>query len=851
MSTILSQLLANEVLEWKKEGYSSDFTEVSEILSFQKKEDGSLRFLRKAQLSAIEIYLYLRVKKNTPHTFDLYKELCKDNLLEALHIPLDREEITKIALKGGQDAILEKIKQDDDFVKKYSLEAVREMMDLQYSSYILALAMGAGKTTLIGAIIAIEFALAIETKDERFLKNALVFAKGTTIFRALREIQSLPFEKILPPRLYKKFITSLRFVIANESKELPVLENNNFYVVISNTEKIRIQKQTVRGKKNQSSFFTQKEQEEYTQEANRRLQKIATLQNLGIFSDEAHGVYGQKMGEDLKRVRQTVNYLASTSNLKVVVNTTGTPYFERQMLKEVVYWYGIAEGIEDGILKSVRDSIRAYRNVNDEGFLRAVVQDFCKEYGDIKTPEGIPAKIAIYFPNTEDLKAFRPIIEQSLIAEGYDASLVTECHSKASQEYQNAFVNFHKKESSHRVILLVGMGTEGWDCPSLFACALAREIKGSNNLTLQASTRCLRQIIGNTKPARIYLSEKNIKPLDRQFQETYGQTLDDLVRIKPLKTTRIVLRKIDIPPISFEIERIFVKEKKDFVKNATLSLSSFPRKKEEYTTIVLDSVIDREGKGKLIEKTLEKREREVSRFSMRETANILARRYDMPFFTILSEIETIHDGIDFTDAEIEIIASQIEQSMGDRFAIEVRKERQELALLKKEGFPQDEQGNYYAEIRYSEESRLVEYKGEKKGFHYSPYNFDSQDEKVFFEWLLEQLGEDAKNVEDIYFTGAITTPEKTDFWFWYKGIDNLWHRYTPDFLIRRTDGKVCIVEIKPLGDENVNLTTQSKAKKLQRIAQLNPEKVHFELLEGFERLSATPATDFIRTFLHS
>ena len=111
--TSLAQLLAQEVTQWKSTGFLSNVPEVSEILAFQSREDGSLRFLRKAQLSAIETYLYLRICKNTAHTYDIYRELCGDKLLEALHIPLDNADITSIALKGGQEAILETIRNDN------------------------------------------------------------------------------------------------------------------------------------------------------------------------------------------------------------------------------------------------------------------------------------------------------------------------------------------------------------------------------------------------------------------------------------------------------------------------------------------------------------------------------------------------------------------------------------------------------------------------------------------------------------------------------------------------------------------------------------------------------------------
>jgi len=84
------------------------------------------------------------------------------------------------------------------------------------------------------------------------------------------------------------------------------------------------------------------------------------------------------MEKDLKRVRQTVNYLVDNTNVLVVVNTTGTPYFKRQILKDVVYWYGLSQGIKDGILKEVRENIVAYPDVSQKHFLEDVTSDFLK-----------------------------------------------------------------------------------------------------------------------------------------------------------------------------------------------------------------------------------------------------------------------------------------------------------------------------------------------------------------------------------------------------------------------------------------------------------------------------------------
>ncbi len=110
-------------------------------------------------------------------------------------------------------------------------EALRETLSLSYPSYILALAMGAGKTILTGTIIATEFAMALEYPDNtNFVKNALVFAPGKTILGALKELSDIPYEKILPLRLYKEFITSVKFTYTRDGEKK--FDSHNFALLI-------------------------------------------------------------------------------------------------------------------------------------------------------------------------------------------------------------------------------------------------------------------------------------------------------------------------------------------------------------------------------------------------------------------------------------------------------------------------------------------------------------------------------------------------------------------------------------------------------------------------------------------
>ena len=87
-------------------------------------------------------------------------------------------------------------------------------------------------------------------------------------------------------------------------------------------------------------------------------------------------------------------------------------------------------------------------------------------------------------------------------------------------------------------------------------------------------------------------------------------------------------------------------------------------------------------------------------------------------------------------------------------------------------------------------------------------------------------------VEDIYFTGALTDPQKTDFYVEYKGVDGGWHRYSPDFLVRRKDGKCLIVEIKSEReiDHPIDGKEGAKAMATRKWAGLNPDRLKYEMI---------------------
>jgi hypothetical protein len=861
----LHEKLAAAVADWRQAGYPSDeYPAIAELFDWARDPvTGQMRFLRMPQFRALETYWYLRLVEKTPHVFDLYQRLYSRNseLLAALGLTADA--IRDLVADEGMPALWERIRTDDQFVRDFRLEAVRETLTLAYASYILALAMGAGKTILIGAIIATEFAMAMEYPQAEFVQNALVFAPGKTIIESLRELVEIPYERVLPPRMYGPFSATIKLTFTRDGeKDLPVIRKSLFNVIVTNTEKIRIQKDTVRKSDIGRLFSPDGEDEARAEVANLRLQAIASLPHLAIFSDEAHHTYGQSLDTELKKVRKTVDYLAAQTNVYAVVNTTGTPYFQRQPLRDVVIWYGLAEGIRDGILKDVAGNILAYEFDGDASvYVREVITDFFREYGDVVLPNGAPARLAIYFPQKDDLRDLRPVVDEAMVAAGIPVAVALENTSDSSSAEIDAFNRLNDPGAPHRVILLVNKGTEGWNCPSLFACALARKLRTSNNFVLQAATRCLRQVPGNGKPARIYLSNDNRAILDRQLQETYGESLHDLDHTaRETRRARIVLRKLDVPPLVVtqtlrRIERAPASDPKPLTLQRPKTTAGAKLLKTELT------IGDQQSSFNVLQQLGETVTVETPPMGndAYAAATMLAGRYRLDLWSVYDEVRRIYRTEDVPDGHLVALGRQVEAWQGG-YAVTEEKVDVALALVRPDGFQLERDATgaevYTAEIMYPKdrEHLLLPWEAMKDrnprglGFHYSPYNFDSNPELNFFEQLLRELGLAKSEVEDVYFTGALTDPSKTDFYVEYKDDKGKWRRYTPDFVIRKRpapggrpgSGRVLIVEVKSsqfqatveheMKTGDAKSPEGRKALAVKRWEQLNPEQLRYEII---------------------
>lgn len=811
----LYKALEEQVEIWRASGYPHEnYPTIAEILEFATEPSGAGYRLRAPQISALETYWYIRLIRGTAQIIDLYKSIyrSKAELLAALGVPNEAFALCDYDL----DELFRRLRTDAKFASAYNLDALVESITLQYGSYIFALAMGSGKTALIGAIIATEFAMALEYPGHRFVENALVFAPGKTIIESLRELASLPYDHILPSRLHKPFAASFKLTFTQDgSPDVQVIPGSAFNVIVTNTEKIRIQKEAIR-KSDLGTLFNVKSNSAAAEAAraevaNRRLKTIASLPNLAIFSDEAHHTYGQALGKDLKKVRMTVDYLYRESpDLICVVNTTGTPYFNRQLLRDVVIWYGLSQGIRDNILKEVTGNVYSYEfdNTQTGDFVSAVIEDFFDTYAEVSLPDGSPARLAMYFPQTDDLDSMRPVIAAKLRDLGYiPEDIILENTTKSSRAEIDAFNRLNDPTSKHRVILLVNKGTEGWNCPSLFACALARRLKHSNNFVLQAASRCLRQVPGNKHSARIYLSRDNEKTLDSQLQETYGEHLRDLRdSYSNRRSLRLVLKKINPPPLIIsQTVRTVIPIQAGTAKPLLVS----PKTRDATIIKRTFDIVDYESLGGALLQSEAPEQIAISKRSLSAymTAVDLASTFRVDLWHIYDQLVQLYRQ-EVPESHIPFLAHQIAEQTRQYDVVEEVVEKA-IELVKLDGFTKEEHNGkteYVAVVNIPiDKEALIMYPQDMGqtyrqgsfgfGFHYEPYNFDSDPEKDLYRQMLLQIQQKPEDIEDIYYSGAITNPHQTEFYVEYRDGDQI-RRYSPDFLIRRKNGHCLILEIK-------------------------------------------------------
>ena len=221
-------------------------------------------------------------------------------------------------------------------------------------------------------------------------------------------------------------------------------------------------------------------------------------------------------------------------------------------------------------------------------------------------------------------------------------------------------------------------------------------------------------------------------------------------------------------------------------------------------------------------------------------ASNIGFRYHLPRLPILKKLNSIYPGGTLPQTHIYGLYKSIEQQLANYETSEewVTEFRALIRVQDDNGddlFETDDDGVYVHQLRLTDQNYDLLVSKEQipddhnLSFHYDPYNFDSRPERSFFRGILSQLNVAPKEVKVFLFTGGLTDPKKTDFYFEYKGVDERYHLYFPDFVIVKKSGEFLIVEIKS-DKERCDETVKRKKKAVERLANVESNKFMYRII---------------------
>lgn len=799
------------------------------FLAYNDREENPSAYLRRPQFEALEMYVFIKEFLDNAQVHEIFDNWRKrrDMFSEASYYAIR---------KGGQTSI-------DDFkptadgniyipkaAEKQTETLFKQMKKYKesYSNYIYALTMGLGKTILMGTCIFYEFLLANKyPRDKRFCHNALVFAPDKTVLQSLREIITLDKEKVVPPEYAKVLDANIKFHFLDESgTTLHTLDDSDFNVIISNTQKIIVKKKHTADKPADllfksgsllSSVYGDDEEDDEVQDdsslmENQRFKKICRLTQLGIYVDEAHHLFGANLEKEIRAaqgnktsLRATINMIAENTTIVACYNYTGTPYVNKQLLPEVVYAYGLKESIQNGFLKDA--DLKAFENVKSEEFLRVTVKTFWDTYGDQKY-EGLPPKLAIFAKTIEEANdEVRPIVERVLADIGVPASKILVNVGDDKITKNEDIRNFNDLDapgtqgSEKQIIILVGKGREGWNCRSLFGVAMFRSPK-SKIFVLQATMRCLRKITEEQLTATVFLSKDNYDILDDELNKNFNMDISDMSNNDTKERKRYKVRVLP-PPRSIKLKQIWHEyslTEKSYTDPINFELEGADFSKYEAIMYTKDSLSrDMSVKEKNVDHL-----KEQMRYSAFSLAGEIARYLNI---SCVLAARIIRESVDGEEKVLEAVNKYnellddvvIQKIFHTLFEVssKIKTEDRELILLKE---PQE--GGYY---EFSGKPELVVMKDDaqfkpaeiEKTFHADTYVFDSKPEKECF---LQYVT--SGKVKKVYFTGMFTSNQGDLSIQYYDPESRRIRLYYPDFFAEMEDGTYQLIEVK--GDDKID-----------------------------------------------
>lgn len=800
------------------------------FLSYNDKDENKNAFLRKPQFEALEMYVFIKEFMNNAQVYELFDDWRnkRKRFSEASYYSNGQ-------LRLG-DALTEK--QTDVLFKQ--MKKYRE----SYPNYIYALTMGLGKTILMGTCIFYEFLLAKKyPKDKRFCHNALVFAPDKTVLQSLREIMIFDKTKVVPPEYARVLDSNIKFHFLDESGTvLHTIDDSDFNIIISNTQKIIIKKKRKEATPGEVLFGSNSSLlsavyggddseddawDDSTLMDNQRFKKLCRLPQLGVYVDEAHHLFGADLEKQIRSsganktsLRDTINLLAANTSIVACYNYTGTPYVKNQLLPEVVYAYGLRESIWNGYLKDA-DPI-GFENVKSDEFLNATVTKFWQKYGG-RIYDNLNPKLAIYAANVEEaVNEVVPALEEILTRLEIPTTSILLNVGDSKYTKDEDIRNFNNLDvpgsegNEKQFVVLVEKGKEGWNCRSLFGVALYRSPK-SKIFVLQATMRCLRAITDERLTATVFLSKENYDTLDDELHKNFNMEISDIKNTSTDDRHKYQVRVLP-PPRSIRLKRVwheYTVSSKEYSTPVDFGLAGADLSKYSSVMYERDSIAnDTSTKQSNADEYQVKMQ--YSAFSL---AGEVARYLNISSILAAKILREAQDGMDVILADVnqynavldDIIIPTIFHALFDVTAIQKTEDR-DVVLLRE---PKD--AAYY---EFSAKDDLVitnKYPGFTpdevlKSFHADTYCFDSLPEKeCFFQYIKSD------KVQEVYFTGMFTSNQGDLSVYYYDPESGRIRQYYPDFLAKMKDGTYQLIEVK--GDNKIDdVVVQAKKAAAQEMA---------------------------------
>lgn len=555
--------MLNNIIHEKKNQWlqSADCTIVDLVKYIRDKGQ-----LRDTQIEAIETYLFLKIKGQNKPLWKLFIEgfftngtdLSKLNINQTARDFLTENKFafalydfarTKIE-KGTLLPELEKLIVDKPTELDYETIIKSIFYNVNYSDYLMSLPMGAGKTFLMAAFIYLDLYFAEkEPENKCFAHNFLVLIPSglkSSIVPSLKTILNFEPSWVLPEPYASNLKKQLQFDVLDEQKSAKksnkarnpnaqkvnaCLPNPFGQVFVVNAEKVILESFKFNA---QTELELDEEEKDTTNDLKRIFGQIP---NLSILIDEVH----HAATDDIK-LRQAVNYWQSKGNITTVLGFSGTPYlqgaetikagdyaFKFSQITNTVYYYPLVTAIKKFLKNPM---VKIGQNLDRFQIIKKGIEDFDVLYKTKVYENGAIPKIAIYCSNIEVLEEeVYPYLTSELKINPVEILKFHGGNKKYTLPKENEleFRSLDLAISKKRYILLVQVGKEGWDCPSLTGVILSQKGDSPQNMVLQTSCRCLRQVDkGKVETALIWLNKDNADTLNKQLKQEQNSSIDEL-----------------------------------------------------------------------------------------------------------------------------------------------------------------------------------------------------------------------------------------------------------------------------------------------------------------------------------